>query len=356
MQQNRKPTGHVRRLMRRTALGLGALVILLAASGALYNTLAVHRLRAGYPPPGKIYAVNGHAMHLYCTGAGSPTVVLESGRAESFLVWGKVQPGLARTTRVCSYDRAGLGWSDAADGPRDSEHIASQLHGLLAQAGIKGPWVLMGHSAGGLYIREYRALYPEQVVGLVFVDASTPDDQLPPHIAALVHHSERSMALFQTAIALGIPRLLGDCLIPPPGFDATANLWRADACKPSYVTAVRREMHGWARSKRQVELAGNLDALPVLVLSQDTRWLPPALAALAASVPKAELAQAGRSHDALQEALAHLSSRGRRVIARHSGHYIHFDRPELVVSEVSAFVQRIREGHDQPGPGSTITK
>src|SRR5690348_10170910 len=107
MQEDRKITGRVRRIVRRTVLGLAGLVILLAASCALYNALEVHRLRAAYPPPGKTSAVDGRAMHLYCTGAGSPTVVLESGRAESFLVWGKVQPGLARTTRVCSYDRAG---------------------------------------------------------------------------------------------------------------------------------------------------------------------------------------------------------------------------------------------------------
>jgi pimeloyl-ACP methyl ester carboxylesterase len=334
--------------------------MLLAASGALYNALAVHRLRAAYPPPGRIYTVNGHAMHLYCTGAGSPTVVLESGQAESFLVWGKVQPGLSRTTRVCSYDRAGLGWSEAADGPRDSGHIAAQLHALLAQAGIGGPLVLTGHSAGGRHIRVYRARYPQQVAGLVFVDATTaapgqtPARAKTPHVDALDRHSQLAMALFQAAIALGIPRILGDCVTPPPGFDATANLWRADACRPAYVTAVRREQAAGPQSEVEVERAGGLGDLPILVLSRDTR--APRPRALPASVPTAEWRQAGRNHDAAQEALAHLSTHGRRIIARGSSHYIHFDRPALVVSEVNAFVQRIRDGRDQPDPGTTMTK
>lgn len=360
MREDRKAAGRVRRIARRTALVLGALALMLAASGALYNALEVHRLRETYPPPGKIYAVNGRAMHLYCTGAGSPTVVLESGHAESFLVWGKVQPRLARTTRVCSYDRAGLGWSEAVDGPRDSDRIAMQLHGLLAQAGIGGPLVLMGHSAGGRHIRVYRAHYPEQVAGLVFVDASTARRgqtsarMQTPHVDALDHHSQLAMALFQTAIALGIPRLLGECFTPPPGFDATANLWRADACRPAYVAAVRREQAAGPQSEVEVERAGGLGDLPILVLSRDTH--APRPRALPASVPTAEWQQAGRDHDAAQEALAHLSTRGRRIIARGSGHYIHFDRPELIVREVSAFVQRIRDGRDQPDAGTTLTE
>lgn len=353
MQQERKTTGRVRRIMRRTALGLGTLVILLAASGALYNALALHRLRAAHPPPGEIYTVDGHAMHIDCTGSGAPTVVLESGAAESFLVWGKVQPGLSRTTRVCSYDRAGLGWSAPAPGPRDSAHIATQLHGLLEKAGIKGPLVLMGHSAGGRYIRDYATRYPGQVAGLVFLDSSTPS-HLPASVAALDHHGAFAMALFKTAIALGIPRLLGDCSAPPAGFDATADLWRADACKPGYVTAVAREQAGRAQSPPEAWHAGTLGDLPILVLSRDPALPRPR--ALPASIPVSDWQQANTVHDEAQEQLAHLSTRGRRIIARGSGHYLHFDRPELVVREASAFVRRLREGQDQPGAGTTSTE
>lgn len=354
MQEIPKATGRVRRLVRRTALGLIGLAMLLAASGALYNALDLRRLRKAYPPPGKVYAVNGHAMHLYCTGAGSPTVVLESGHAESFLVWGKVQPDLSQTTRVCSYDRAGLGWSEAVDGPRDADHIAAQLHDLLATAGIDGPLVLMGHSGGGLYIRSYAARYPAQVAGLVFLDASTLGTApLPASIAALDHHGALAMGLFKAAIALGIPRAMGACSTPPPGFGATANLWRADACKPDYVTAVAREQAAGPASRAEVRQAGDFGDLPVLVLSRDTRLPRPR--ALPAPVSTADWQRANALHDAGQERLAHLSTHGRRIIAKGSGHYIHFERPELVVREVGDFVQRIRAGRDQPGRG-TITE
>lgn len=272
MQERRTTTGRLRRLMRRTLLGLAALVLLLAAGGAIYNALALHRLREMYPPPGRMYAVNDQAMHLYCSGAGSPTVVLESGHAESFLVRGKVQPDLSRTTRVCSYDRAGLGWSEDVDGPRDADHIAAQLHGLLAKAGIGGPLVLMGHSGGGLYIRSFAARYPAQVAGLVFLDASTLETAPPPaSVAALDHHGALAMDLFKAAIGLGIPRAMGACDTPPPGFDATANLWRADACKPDYVTAVAREQAAGPASRAEVQQAGGFGDLPVLVFSRDTR-------------------------------------------------------------------------------------
>lgn len=345
MQTQSRIKGRAWRLVRRSAAGLALLILLLAGTGAIYNSLALHRLREAYPPPGKIYAVDGHAMHLDCTGMGSPTLVLESGRGESFLVWGKVQPSLSRTTRVCSYDRAGLGWSAPVEGLRDSEHIAVQLHGLLAAAGVQGPLVLMGHSAGGKHIRVYAARYPGQVEGLVFLDSATAA-QLPARMAALDQHSASSIALLKAAIALGIPRAIGACSTPPPGFAATADLWRADACKPSYVTAYAREQEAGPQSMAQADRLGSFGDMPILVFSRDTRLPRPR--ALPPSVPTAEWERANRIHDRWQEKLAHLSTRSRRIIARNSGHYIHFDRPNLVVREVSAFVQRIREGKDQP--------
>ena len=134
-------------IIRRIGLGLLGLVVVLGIAGAVWNALALRHYRGANPPPGKLYTVNGQPMHLYCTGTGAPTIVLESGRGEDFTVWAKVQPALSRTTRTCSYDRAGFGWSDAQPGVRDSDSIAGQLHALLLKAGIHTPVVLMGHSA-----------------------------------------------------------------------------------------------------------------------------------------------------------------------------------------------------------------
>ena len=173
----RTPHGKGRRITERVLLSLVILVCALLAGCTAYNAAALRYYRAIYPPPGKIYSVNGHDMHLYCTGQGSPTIVLESGGGNGMLKWAKVQPELSKTTRVCSYDRAGFGWSTPVPGPRDADTIASELHALLQQAGVGGPYVLMSHSRGGLYIRAYTAHYPEDVAGLIFLETSTPLDE-----------------------------------------------------------------------------------------------------------------------------------------------------------------------------------
>ncbi len=145
------------------------------AAGALYNYVAVRRAQNQNPPPGEMYSIDGYRMHLYCTGSGTPTVVLDGGLGSTWISWQLVQPGLAKQTRVCSYDRAGLGWSDPRPGLRDSEAVVTQLHELLSAAGISGPLILVGQSAGGLYVRKYAANYPKDVAGLVLVDGTMPE-------------------------------------------------------------------------------------------------------------------------------------------------------------------------------------
>ena len=163
------------------------LLIGIVAASAIYNLWAFRHYRALYPPPGKIYSVDGYGMHLNCAGTGSPTIVLEAGLGNDALIWRQVQPELEKITRVCSYDRAGYGWSAARPGARDANSIADQLHGLLSAAAVAGPVVLMGHSIAGMYLRAYLSKYPEGVVGLVLVDPSTPEqlDRLPPEIKEL---------------------------------------------------------------------------------------------------------------------------------------------------------------------------
>ncbi len=151
----RTPHGKWRRITERVLLSLAILLFVVAAGSTIFNATALRYYRAIYTAPGKIYRVNGHDMHLYCTGEGSPTIVLEAGGGNGFLKWAKVQTGLSKTTQVCSYDRAGFGWSTPGPDPRDADTIASELHALLQQAGVRGPLVLMGHSMGGIYIRAY---------------------------------------------------------------------------------------------------------------------------------------------------------------------------------------------------------
>ena len=155
--------------------------VVLAAGSALYNVVAGAMLRARYPALGALYAVDGHSMHLYCTGTGSPTVILEAGSGDNLLYWQTIQPQLSQVTRVCSYDRAGLGWSEPHEGSHDAEAIARQLHALLAAARVHPRLVLIGASAGGFYVREYAREFPGEAVGIAFLDASSPMqvDELP---------------------------------------------------------------------------------------------------------------------------------------------------------------------------------
>lgn len=339
------------RIVRRIGLCLLGLIVLLGMAGALWNALALQHLRRANPPPGKLYAVSGQAMHLYCTGNGTPTIVLESGRGEDFTVWAKVQPALSRSTRTCSYDRAGFGWSASQPGLRDANSIARQLHALLREADITTPVVLMGHSAGGVYIRAYASQFPTAVAGLVFVDASTPEQAhaLPPAATALEQHSGFEYAIAKSMFAFGIARLSGQCTAVDPGFEAYAGWIRANTCVPSQVEAYRREVSGWPSSLAETAHSGPYGDLPVLIFSRDpTQAKPPGF-----PVSAALFHQTNQLWDGLQENLKQLSTRNRRIIAKNSGHYIQWERPELLNREVAIFIQQIRSGATSAQNGRT---
>src|SRR6266581_6105799 len=168
------------RRTRRVLLVSALLLALLALTGFLYQSIASAQDASSYPAPGKLIDVGGYRLHLDCTGTarlGSPTVILEAGSGNSSLPWSKVQPGVASFTRVCSYDRAGYGWSDNGPLPSTAGRMVAELHTLLARAGVAGPYVLVGHSYGGLIMQLYTYTYPQQVAGLVLVD-SVHADQL----------------------------------------------------------------------------------------------------------------------------------------------------------------------------------
>src|ERR1700722_18216114 len=201
-----------RKITECIVLSLVALVAVALTASSGFIAVALYFFR--HPPPGQIYLVNGHRMRIDCTGSGSPTIVLGAGLGKAGLIWGGVQPVLAKTTRVCSYDRAGFGWSDALPPPRDANHIADELHGLLTAARIDGPIVLMGHSISGIYIREYATRYPSEIAGLIFADGSTPLQNRNP--AFKQYAGSETPKWYQNlaskiAFAAGIPRLGGQC-------------------------------------------------------------------------------------------------------------------------------------------------
>ena len=158
----------------KALLWLVVALLALAIIGAIYQAIATQRAERDYPPPGEMVNVGGYNLHIDCVGRGSPTVVLDGGTGEMSANWVLVQREISETTRVCAYDRAGMGWSQMGPEPRDATQITGELHALLEGAGIEGPYVLVGHSFGGLS-QTYAARYPEEVAGVGLVESSHPE-------------------------------------------------------------------------------------------------------------------------------------------------------------------------------------
>ena len=161
----------------RLARGLMRLIIVilvLAIAGTVYQTAASESDQRNYPPPGNLIDVGGFKMHIHCEGEGSPTVILEAMSGGVSTQWGWIQPAIQTKTRVCAYDRAGFGWSESDPEAPTLARTVRNLHTLLVNANVEGPFVMVGHSLGGIYVRQYAADYPDQVVGVVLIDEANP--------------------------------------------------------------------------------------------------------------------------------------------------------------------------------------
>jgi pimeloyl-ACP methyl ester carboxylesterase len=181
-----------------------------ASIGGGYQTLGAAADARAYPMPGQLIDVGGHSLHLSCTGSGSPTVVLQPGAGEMSSNHGWIAPAVARDTRVCVYDRAGRGWSEPAGTAQDATQIAADLHTLLQRGGVPGPYVLAGHSFGGLYVLTFAAMYPDEVAGMVLIDSTAPADKpatTSPAGAGSYDILGRASALIATSARLGLGRL-----------------------------------------------------------------------------------------------------------------------------------------------------
>ena len=337
--------------LRVFSILLAALVLLVSltfAAGFLIESTRMRRL-ASYPRPGASYNIDGYDTHVICTGAGSPTIVLEAGLGDDFLSWRRVQPALSTVTRVCSYDRAGYGWSAARPGPRDTDHVSEELHALLVEAHIDGPIVLMGHSAGGLFIRRYATRYPQGIVGMVFVDSSTPTqfERLPEEMRGV-----EDFTWDKRLLPFGITRLRGHCGVTDSSTPEVKPQLEWHDCTPGAFATTEREEKDFPQSCSEAKGTGPFGDIPILIFSQD-----PALHFGDSDIPVATMQQAAATWNTLQEELKQLSPRSRRIIARGSTHYVHVLRPELVIREVEHLVGEIR-GSEPPRKdyGSTTTQ
>lgn len=176
---------------------LAAIIPCMTGIGYLYQALATVRDRQDYPAPGRLVDVDDCRLHVQTTGCGRPSVVLESGLGGMSSAWGWIQPEAAKFCRVVSYDRAGLGWSGPDLAPKTAVLAARRLHGILVHSRIPAPYVLVGHSMGGLLVRVFADIYPNEVAGIVLLDAVHPDQHL--RSSAIDTHMRTGFAFLKTA-------------------------------------------------------------------------------------------------------------------------------------------------------------
>ena len=260
-------------------LGLVVALLVLAVAGAIYQAIATELAERAYPPPGQMVDVGGYSLHINCVGQGSPTVVLDAGSGGMSAQWVRVQREVSGTTRVCAYDRAGMGWSEMGPEPRDAKQITGELHALLKGAGtIEGPYVLVGHSFGGLYAQTYAARYPDEVAGVSLVESSHPDQfsRLPGG----EENYERLKQLYAVAPLLariGVIRLSN--LIPaPPELPPQQQHAQIDALSPSthQVSTAAQEFRVSPATTAQARSLRTLGDKPLAVVSAGTQppeWL-----------------------------------------------------------------------------------
>jgi pimeloyl-ACP methyl ester carboxylesterase len=332
------------RWLKRITVTFIALAILLAASGWAYQSISEYNDLRQYSPPGKLVDIGSHHLHLYCTGAGTPTVVLESGLAGPALQWTLVQQELTKTTRVCSYDRAGLGWSNRGPTPRTGLQIVSELHALLTAAHIDGPYVLVGHSLGGLLVRLYADQYLDEVAGLVLVAAGHEDDnsRMPPEYRQIEERNKQTYRLLPILTGLGITRLAGSTgllsaftkLLDRFPTNLRSEMVALTFYRPQYWNTAAYEMSALDETKAQVATTGTLGDIPLVVLSgtPDVSRLP----------PNSFVQEIKETSRALQRELADLSSNSMHIVCDACDHYIPMTNPEKVVDAVRQMIAMVR--------------
>ena len=336
--QGARPRRGLGSWIRRGLVWTIAGLLTLAVTGVIYQAIATEIDQRTYPSPGEMVDVGTHSLHINCIGQGSPTVILESGLGTMSADWANVQPEVAKTTRVCAYDRAGTGWSEPGPEPRDPKQIARELHTLLGNAGIDGPYVLVGQSFGGMYVRMYASRYPKEVEGMVLVDASHPGmwPRLPQEVVATLKPPAWQVGAMTFLTRLGVFRLtsgdMAECGLP------------AQQCKEeqAYLRSTRyrvtwgQEMYAPERDA-QVRATGNLGDKPLAVLSAGDHSHD-----FAAGVSPTARTQFERTWDDLQSELAALSTDSTHIVVERAGHStLQTDRGDAQVT--SATIEQVVE-------------
>jgi pimeloyl-ACP methyl ester carboxylesterase len=326
-------------------LALAVALAVTFAAGLIYQAAGTRRDRRKFPPPGKLVDAGGFRLHMHVEGSGHPSVVLESGIAATSVSWDLVQPAVAQFARVCSYDRAGLGWSDA--GPvRSLRQMVSELRQALPAAGMRPPYVLVGHSFGGLVVRAYTAWHPEEVCGLVLLDPVLPEEwiDMPEKQRRMLGYGVTLSRRGAWLARIGVVRLSLHLLMSGthsiPKLVARISSGRGSGVAQRLVGEVSKlppeiwpvvQAH-WCQPKSFRGMAAHLEALPGAAAE---------VAAMAdPEIPLAILSAADAS-DAQKREWDRLASRakpGFHASVPQAGHWVQLDRPQYVIDAIRKVV------------------
>lgn len=319
--------------IKRIGFGILALIIGISVIGVPFEQWSRRSAALSFLPPGEMIEFGGALSHLQCLGEGSPTVILEAGGGGGSQDWVTVQPALAPITRVCSYDRAGHLWSEERGGPRDAEKIASELHSLLEASSETAPFIMVGHSVGSLFSMVFSQRYKNDVVGLVLVDPMPPDayehvpEILPPDLPAV------AAIVAETIAGVGILRLSWGMLsdgAPQQVQEIRPALYPQSTNGFSGVTLALRE------SLRQAGEVDHFGDLPMVVLSSSEMRR--------GGLFEEDANRINKVIRTLHAELAGLSTNSVHRIVAGAGHYIHWDKPEAVVTAIRDVLWAVRKG------------
>jgi pimeloyl-ACP methyl ester carboxylesterase len=280
-----------------------------------------HRARAGeaalFHPPGELIDLGGYRLHLYCTGTGGPTVILEHGHRATYLDWYLVQPKVAEFNRVCSFDRGGHGWSDLSPRPRVPSAMAEELHTLLRASGERPPYILVGHSFGGLNAIMFAKRFPDEVAGVVLVDSPHPDV-----LRRAPWRAQLWLRMMRFTMPFGLPRWRGWC---EGGPQETLAIKRALMCMPQSIETILHEDASFPAAAREIRGITSLGSVPLAVIARD-----PA---------KGRNAALEARHSQQQRGAMKLSTNSRFIVAEGSAHDVPLARPDVVVEAVRSLLK-----------------
>lgn len=257
--------------LKRLTLGFLAFMIALALLGAAYQSISSAADQNNFPYPGQLVDVGGYRMHIHCVGNGSPTVILDSANMGTVSNWAWIQPEIAKTTRVCAYDRADTGWSDLSPQPNDTRRNAEALHNLLDRAGETGPYVLVGHSLGGLYVRMFAEIYPDEVTGMVLIEGTLPDGLRRLGRADVMPNAPDAGMIDAAPFIsrLGVLRLMGFPATDPDLPEPQRSELQAFLSSTKWAELIKRQYHLFPTLLEQVRplyAEGSLGDLPLAVV------------------------------------------------------------------------------------------